>query len=267
MSQRSPELCLIDADSLIYQIAFTQPNNYKAKVEFDHCIEDIIRKTDCSSSMVYIKGDTNFRSQYDTYKANRVDTIEPEVKDRIIDIYDHAKGYCVESDGGEADDYCCFTALQAAYDGIPYTIAHIDKDLDCIPGWHFNFRKNKSYFITYEQGYQFQIKQLLQGDSTDNIKGIKGVGPVTADKIIAGGELGQLWDILIDNWQKKMGREWKTLFTTCANLIYLQEDVYDFQSLSDLTILARLLPTGRTRFSLITCFLPMYILPVGPKTA
>ncbi len=111
---KPPELCLIDADSLIYQIAFTQPNSFKAKIDFDLCIEDIIRKTDCSSSMVFIKGDTNFRSQYETYKANRVDTIEPEIKERIAEIYDHAKDYCMESDRGEADDYVCFTALQAA---------------------------------------------------------------------------------------------------------------------------------------------------------
>lgn len=230
---RAPELCLIDADSLIYQIAFTQPNGFKAKIDFDLCIEDIIRKTDCASSMVYIKGDVNFRNtHYPTYKANRIDTIDPDIKDRIIDIYEHAKDYCVESDGGEADDYVCFTALQAAYDDIPYTIAHIDKDLDCIPGWHFNFRKNKSYFVTYEDGYRFQIKQLLQGDSTDNIKGIKGIGPITADKIIAGEELSDLWEVLIHNWTKKMGRNWKKDFVDCANLIYLRESFEDLRPLT-----------------------------------
>lgn len=231
MSQKAPELCLIDADSLTYQIAYKQPNNFKAKIEFDLAIENIIKSTECSSSMVFIKGEDNFRTQYETYKANRVDNIDPAVKARVIDIYEHAKEYCVESDKGEADDYVCFTALQAAYDNIPYTIVHIDKDLDCIPGWHYNFRKGKSYFVTYEDAYRFQIKQLLQGDATDNIKGIKGLGPITADKIVTGEELHQLWDILIDNWQKKMKRSWKKQFIECANLIYLRESYDDLRPL------------------------------------
>lgn len=229
---RNPELCLIDADSLIYQIAFTQPNNYKAKVEFDKAIEDIIRKTDCASSIVYIKGEGNFRAEYPSYKANRVDTLDPNVKERVADIYEHAKEYCVESDKGEADDYVTFTALQAAYDDIPYIIAHIDKDLDCIPGWHYNFRKGKSYFISYEDAYRFQIKQLLQGDSTDNIKGIKGIGPITAERIVEDVELGNLWDVLVHNWESKMGRDWQELFVTCANLIYLRESYDDLRPLS-----------------------------------
>jgi DNA polymerase-1 len=66
-----------------------------------------------------------------------------------------------------------------------FVIASVDKDLDQIAGWHYNFVKKIGYNITPEEGMYRFYKQILTGDSADNIIGIRGVGPVTADKLLS----------------------------------------------------------------------------------
>jgi hypothetical protein len=63
-------------------------------------------------------------------------------------------------------------------------ICSVDKDLDQIPGWHYNFVKGTAYHITPEEGMYRFYKQILTGDSADNIIGLKGVGPIRADKML-----------------------------------------------------------------------------------
>jgi len=225
------DLALVDADSIIYQVAHTNSSSLLACKAYDDYISNLIKHTEAPGAFVFIKGDNNFRQQYEQYKANRVPHIDPVVQKRVEDVYEHAREYCVESDDGEADDYVCFHANIAMQEGQSAIIVHIDKDLNCIPGWHYNFRKGTSYSVSLREAYEFQIMQLLQGDATDNIKGIKGVGPKTAEKIIAGVEPESLWDLLEHTWASKMGRHWKNLFVDCANMIYLREAQADLRKL------------------------------------
>jgi 5'-3' exonuclease len=227
------ELLIIDADSIIYQIAHTQPSVTKGKREFDQYIDKIIFANEPDNTVIFIKGEGNFRIDYEpTYKANRKNNIEPDVKERIIELYEHAKTYCAEADNAEADDYVCFTANNAIRDGTTFVVSHIDKDLNCIPGMHHNFRSGLFTAIPYATAYRFQMEQLLQGDSTDNIKGIKGIGPKTATKLLADIRDECLWDEVCDVWQDKIGREWKEQFVVCANLIYMRESPDDLRPLS-----------------------------------
>jgi len=83
-------------------------------------------------------------------------------------------------EGMEADDAI---AIEATANGG--FIVSIDKDLDQIPGHHYNFVKHEEYFVTEEQGLLSFYKQILTGDRVDNIIGIKGIGPVKADKLLA----------------------------------------------------------------------------------
>jgi len=63
-------------------------------------------------------------------------------------------------------------------------ITHVDKDIDMIPGPHYNPRKEEMSFISKETAYKNFFKQLITGDATDSIIGLKGYGPVRANKII-----------------------------------------------------------------------------------
>lgn len=67
-------------------------------------------------------------------------------------------------------------------------IVTIDKDLDCITGWHYNFVKEMLYYVgAHDAKYNFYF-QLLCGDPADNVKGAAGIGKAKATRILDGCE-------------------------------------------------------------------------------
>ena len=64
-------------------------------------------------------------------------------------------------------------------------MATIDKDLDQIPGWHYDYMKKVHYAVSPEEANDWFWRQVLSGDPTDNIGGACGVGPQSADAYIA----------------------------------------------------------------------------------
>ena len=227
------DIAIIDADSILYQIAYMQPSPALCRKALDDKLKEIMNNTGAISGAVFIKGKDNFRYEVDAaYKGNRKDTIEPEVKDRIDDLYEYCKDFSIQSDGGEADDYCGIAAELALQDNKRYIVCHIDKDLDCIPGWHYNFRKDTLYYVEPEDGYRFLMMQILTGDATDNIQGLRGVGPKTAEKLINGVPNNLLWSRVIDIWKEKCGDNWEPFFLKCANCIYIRESDDDLKPLT-----------------------------------
>jgi hypothetical protein len=72
-------------------------------------------------------------------------------------------------------------------------ICTIDKDLDQIPGQHFNFVKKELYEVTYLEGMRFFYQQMLTGDTVDNIKGVSGIGAKKAEKLLSQGNTEEEW--------------------------------------------------------------------------
>jgi 5'-3' exonuclease len=79
-------------------------------------------------------------------------------------------------------------------------------------------RKNLGLRLNYFEGIKFFYKQILMGDSADNIIGLYKVGPVKADKILDGidTEVG-LWDAVVKAYD---GNEERVLEN--ARLLWLQ---------------------------------------------
>jgi len=227
------DLAIIDADSIMYQIAFVEASPALCKKNLDKKLADIMELTGAPNGVVFIKGTNNFRYQVDiAYKGNRKDTIEPEVKDRIDMLYEYAKDFCVAGDNGEADDLCSITARKALDEGKTFIVSHIDKDLNTISGWHHNFRTNEIYHLDDMQSYRFLMSQLLTGDATDNIQGLRGVGLKTAEKLIKDTPNIHLWDKVIEIWKSKQPETWYNNFVKCANCIYIREFDEDLRPLS-----------------------------------
>lgn len=177
--------------------------------------------------VVYLTGSGNFREQMATiqeYKGNRDPSHKPkyyrEIKQYLMDVW-HAKVI----HGREADD-----ALGVAqYSAEPDTtvIVTIDKDLDNIHGYHYNWRKKEFYHVTPERAdYLFWI-QVLMGDKTDHIQGIPGIGPKTAEKILA--ETDKSWMSMAEAVlaaYEKAGLSWAQFYENASLLwIQRQEDV------------------------------------------
>jgi len=233
MNEDEFEVAIIDADSILYQIAHYQPSPALCRKAFDDKLAEIMTNTSALSGAVFIKGKDNFRYAVAAdYKGNRKDTLEPEVKDRLERLYKYAAEFCIESDNAEADDYCGVAFKLAQQENKSAIVCHIDKDLDALSGWHYNFRKQEFYHVDEAKGYWFLMKQILMGDSTDNIQGIKGLGPKTAEKILADIPNTHMLQTVIDTYKAKTGNSWQNEFAKAANLIYIRESGDDFRQLT-----------------------------------
>ena len=203
-------LALIDADSIYFRAAYvTKKNNEIRKV-----IDDTMRSIDRNVSsilfdnidfMVAVKGFGNFRKDlYPDYKKNRKE-LDAEMKTALKYGHEYMieKYNAVMSDGMEADDLVSIWAYEAREAEQDYIIVGIDKDLRQIPGNHYNFKKEEHDFVDDNTAHLNLMLQCLTGDSTDNIPGIKGIGPKKAATILNGVPMARRWDRIRAAWRTK----------------------------------------------------------------
>jgi 5'-3' exonuclease len=179
-----PSVALIDADIFVYRVGFASED-----VEEKFCLarvtelihEIVYTDLQCDDYKAYITGKGNFRNEIavtEPYKGNRKDAKRPVHYEAIRHHLQRLGAELVE--GQEADDA---VAIEASTNGG--WIVSIDKDLDQVAGWHYNFVKKEEYYVTEEQGLRSFYTQILTGDRIDNVIGLKGIGPVKAAKILA----------------------------------------------------------------------------------
>lgn len=187
---------LIDADVLRYRIGFAaqkkddEGNVIPEPVEnaLHSCklqINSILEALDTDNYILYLTGKGNFRfdvAKTYPYKGNRV-LPKPYHYDNLTDYLINRWNAQVV-DGIEADDALGIKGYEAYKNDCQTVICSIDKDLKMIPGWHYNFVKQELEFVDEWQGIKWFYTQLLTGDATDNIHGIKGIGPKKAAKAL-----------------------------------------------------------------------------------
>ena len=184
---------LFDSDIFAYRAASACEDEDEATAQrtLDRLIVDVLMcgvdniYPDCfvDSWSMHLTGKNNFRYEIATtvpYKGNRVDKPKPKhlafLRSHLVKEW----GASI-SEGEEADDTI---AIEATKLGDNCVIVSLDKDLDQVSGWHYNFVKHLSYYIKPEEGLVKLYTQMLTGDAADNIKGLFRVGPVKAAKII-----------------------------------------------------------------------------------
>lgn len=84
--------------------------------------------------------------------------------------------------GMEADD--ALGIKQTSMKEGETCIVSIDKDLLMIPGAHYNFVTKEYIEIGEQEAADNFYKQLLTGDTVDNVPGLSGVGPAKAASIL-----------------------------------------------------------------------------------
>jgi DNA polymerase-1 len=187
-------IALIDADSIAYKIGYTHQDvdvdHYGIIVNtVDQYVEKILRAVNATHYHGFLGTNYQpvFRHEIDKeYKGNR-NKAKPEwmdkwgmvVKNRLI-----YKWKFLVVLGIEAEDGVSIYASQYRKDGAKHCICSVDKDLQQIPGKHYNYEKEIWTEVDYAEALENLWSQVLTGDSTDNIKGIYGMGPKTAKKIL-----------------------------------------------------------------------------------
>ena len=146
----------------------------------DELIHNVNKATKADTFVGFITRGKCFRySVYPEYKANRKYDALPkylnDVRAYMIDKY----GF-VGAEGYEADDLVL--SYKKRFDNV--TIVSPDKDILKLEGKHYNPRLNKFITTTKKEELEYFWTSMLVGDSADNIKGCKGVGPKTAEAII-----------------------------------------------------------------------------------
>jgi len=178
---------LIDGDILVYRVGFStnEPDEEKfALSRMGNFVDRLIRLEGIETYEGYLTGKNNYRSEIATeqaYKGNRKDARKPVHYDSLREYLISKWGFTVV-DGQEADDAIGIKAYELPEDSS--CIMTIDKDLDMIRGWHYNFVKEDLYYVTEKEAIKNFYIQILTGDRVDNIPGIKGIGPVKAKKIL-----------------------------------------------------------------------------------
>jgi len=181
-------IAIIDGDVLLYMSIWNMETKEEARERFDEIFQNILEGVFATDYVMALGGPDNFRVDlYPDYKGNRVKSKSTrpdwflDLKSDIESEYDG----CVFSDNCEADDLVRIWATECDAADMKRIVVSVDKDLDCISGLHYNPRKGLIYDVEQEDANYFYWKQILMGDSTDNIPGLPGIGTKKADAILA----------------------------------------------------------------------------------
>lgn len=202
---------LIDADYIVYRVGFAvkddEPIEY-ALSTVKHSLEHVWEKFPKGRERhIFLSGKGNFRDNIATiqvYKGNRDPSHKPkfytEIKDYMINVHG-----AQTVNGMEAEDAAGI--MQYANKDRSTVIVGVDKDLLCVPGWHYNPVKEELVYVTLSEANTHFWKQVLTGDRVDNILGIPGCGPKTANKIIdpVAGDWEQMEQAVLDAYIKHYG--------------------------------------------------------------
>lgn len=147
---------------------------------------------------------------------------------------------CVISYGVEADDMICVELIRNG-DQLSVICCSRDKDLRMVPGMHFGWecgrqpqfgpqrvdflgelRLSKDRKVVKGEGIKFFYSQLITGDSTDNIPGLRDGGPVLAFESLA--DLGSeelLFECVAGLYEAKYGGDWRVEMQEQADLLWM----------------------------------------------
>lgn len=223
------KLFLLDAYALIYRAYYafirnprvnSKGQNTSAIFGFVNTLEDVLRKENPSHIAVAFDppGPTFRHTEYEAYKAQREATPE-DIKASVPIIKKILEAYNIpvlEEQGFEADDVIGTIAKKADKNLVDVYMMTPDKDYGQLVEPHifiykpkygsndFDILDDKKVMERYKVSHPCQIIDLLglMGDSSDNIPGCPGVGPKTAEKLLA--EFGSI-ENLLENTHKLKG--------------------------------------------------------------
>ena len=175
----------------------------EAKAKFTDTVEDAIERalekmkfSGAFQTIFCFSDSNNFRKHIlATYKANREGKRKPVGYYGLVEwIKENYKTKTMPS--LEADDVM---GIIATKDNTPCIVISGDKDMKCIPCYHYDFIHDEFYEITEEDARYWFFMQTLMGDPTDGYSGCPKVGKVTAAKLL---DANCSWETVVSAYKK-----------------------------------------------------------------
>lgn len=186
---------------------------------------------------IYLTGTGNFREKLSTivpYKVGRRRLTRPIHYQAIRDYLTDTWGARVIN-GREADDELGIEAAKLRKRGESYIIATIDKDLDQIPGEHYDYARHIGYRVSSADAEKWFWQQALSGDPTDSVPGCWKIGKMRAASLVDGWYLDKLpqkdiWAEVLHQYELSRFKpgcpyaDSKAAALETARLVYIQKE-------------------------------------------
>lgn len=192
---------------------------HNAKSIVERC-RDNLEASDFDVRLCLSRGDT-FRhriAKTRPYKGNRSLSHRPTHEEAIRE-YLASKWDCTVAQDEEADDLLGIAQSAAPDDTI---ICTVDKDLNMIPGWKYDFVKEEKFYVNEDEAMHNFYRQLIMGDSTDNIVGIPRAGTARANKILSDRSLEEQWESVVAEYMAKGGEDWEAYLREQGQLLWIR---------------------------------------------
>ena len=238
MGVEVPVLRLITLDDIELDEEQTAAFTEECWKRYNDMIDELEFNSGAKETRIAMKGETNFRDEiFPQYKAHRKvakkkNEFVPLIRDRAV--REKKATYAINM---EADDLLSIWAAELKTD---YIIASVDKDLLQIPGKHYRIHKRELVDMSVEDALKFYYTQLITGDMTDGIYGIKGIGPIKADRLLSQVNTESEYQAIVKlAYQRCYGKNWAKELTLNGRLIYLLKhtnDIFDHSLWPDVHI-------------------------------
>jgi len=205
---------LLDADPLMFRAAYNKTSLEQALETWEERLQDLKNTTFCDEIKIAVYSATNYRKDFFPDYKNTPGRIKAkannpfffELRDLLVE-----KELVTVAEGMEADDLVRIWHEEEAAKGNITVIATVDKDLQCIASNHYLIHHDKMIQVDEETANIHYWTQVLTGDSVDNIRGIKGIGPKKAAGILEGATSHEeRCQKVVDKYYEVYGDTWET---------------------------------------------------------
>lgn len=208
-----------------------EPASHALKI-IDSMMTTLTSNVKPDQCVVYLSGKGNYR--YDVakqrpYKENRPPkpTHYQAVRDYLVERYKAAVTVGEEADDAlgihQHQDFKLHNGQRMACNTI---ICSIDKDLLMIPGWHYNIVKEEVTWMSEDDANMKFWHQMITGDATDTIPGLKGKGPKFADALME--DVQYIPELVRQNvfelYEEQFGDNWKDVINEMAQLLWIRRE-------------------------------------------
>ncbi len=240
------KLVLIDGSSILYRAFFALPHFVTKNGEPTGALYGFLRmlihvlkeeKPDYLAIAFDRRAPTVRHEQFKEYKAQRP-KMPDELSLQFQTIHEILRAFDIpvfEIDGYEADDVIATIAKRAGQSGIETVIISGDMDLTQLIKNNIRVKLTRKGVTKLEEYTREKLKEdlgiypeqipdykALRGDPSDNIKGVRGIGPKTAAKLL---EKYETVENLVENEKSPKIAENKDLILANKKLCTLYYDV------------------------------------------